>query len=311
MMVEVPVGLEQAAAFLADRYAGRAAGVGRLGGGDWSRAYSFELDGRSLVARFGAYRQDFEKDRAATMFAGPDLPVPAVTEIGAAYGGWYAISERYSGVFLESLEGPEFERLMPALMKALDALRRVPVPADASPVWPDEPGSAAGWRDWLTATLEDVDGGRVSGWRAKLAESASLEGLFATAERDLRALLPSCPEIRHVVHLDLLNRNVLVRADASRLEAVFDWGCSAFGDFLYDIAWFTFWAPWHPGLDSVGFRAAVTRHYETAGLDVPGIDDRLRCYELHIGLTHLAYCTYAGRDDSRREVAQRMARILS
>ena len=94
MMVGAPVELEQAAAFLADRYAGRAAGVGRLGGGDWSRAYSFELDGRALVARFGGYRQDFEKDRAATMFAGPDLPVPAVTEIGAACGGWYAISER-------------------------------------------------------------------------------------------------------------------------------------------------------------------------------------------------------------------------
>jgi hypothetical protein len=55
----------------------------------------------------------------------------------------------------------------------------------------------------------------------------------------------------------------------------------------------------------------VTRHYETTGLDVPGIDERLRCYELHIGLRHLAYCTYAGRDGSLREVAQRMARILS
>jgi hygromycin-B 4-O-kinase len=311
MMVGAPVELEQAAAFLADRYAGRAAGVGRLGGGDWSRAYSFELDGRALVARFGGYRQDFEKDRSATMFAGPDLPVPAVIEIGAACGGWYAISERYSGVFLESLDRPRFGRLMPALMKALDALRRVPVPAGASPEWPDEPGSPAGWRDWLTATLQDVDGGRVSGWRAKLAESASLEGLFAAGERELRALLPSCPEIRHVVHGDLLNRNVLVRADTGRLTAVFDWGCSVFGDFLYDVAWFTFWAPWHLGLKAVGFRAAVTRHYERTGLDVPLMSERLRCYELHIGLTHLAYCTFSGRDDARGEVAQRMAQILS
>ena len=65
-------------------------------------------------------------------------------------------------------------------------------------------------------------------------------------ERELRALAAGCPELRHVIHMDLLNRNVLVSEDGTRIEAVFDWGCSAYGDFLYDVAWFTFWAPWHP-----------------------------------------------------------------
>jgi hygromycin-B 4-O-kinase len=316
IIVPAPVGLEQAAAFLADRYAGRAAGVTELGGGDWSRAYSFDLDGRSLVARFGAYREDFEKDRMAMAFAGPDLPVPEVIEIGSAFGGCYALSERSFGVFLESLDRRRLALLMPALLRALDALRLIPVPAGpvpacTGPVWPagvnDAPSS---WRDWLTVTLEDVPGGRVSGWRARLAESADLNGLFIAGEREMRALVSCCPEIRHVVHLDLLNRNVLVSEDGTRLEAVFDWGCSVFGDFLYDVAWFTFWAPWHRGLHSLGFRDVVTRHYQATGLDVPAMDRRLRCYELHIGLTHLAYCTFAGRDESRREVATRMAQIL-
>ena len=48
-------------------------------------------------------------------------------------------------------------------------------------------------------------------------------------------------------------------ADGSRLTAVFDWGCYALGDFLYEVAWFTFWAPWHAGLAAIDFRSAVLR----------------------------------------------------
>ena len=38
---------------------------------------------------------------------------------------------------------------------------------------------------------------------------------------------------------------------------------------------------------------------------------RLRCYELHIGLTNLAYCAFSGdREDDLRAVAERMREIL-
>ena len=41
-------------------------------------------------------------------FAGPDLPVPKVLEVGDALGGAYAISERHFGLFLEKLDEPRW-----------------------------------------------------------------------------------------------------------------------------------------------------------------------------------------------------------
>jgi aminoglycoside phosphotransferase (APT) family kinase protein len=289
-----PVGLGEAAGFLAARYAGQARDVAELGGGDWSRAFSFRLDGRDLVARFGHHGEDFARDQQAMTLCGPDLPVPRVLETGRALGGAYAISERHFGVFLETLDAARWRRLLPALLRALDALRDAPALEASERAGAGGPAQPASWREQLKAELEDRPGQRVSGWRAVLARSAELDSLFTAGERALGRLLDACPEIRHVLHRDLLNRNVLVAGDGSRLTAVFDWGCYSLGDFLYEVAWFTFWAPWHAGLAAIDFRPAILGHYRDGGLQVPRLDERLRCYELHVGLTHLAYCTFTG-----------------
>src|SRR5450432_3090496 len=124
----LPVQLGDAAGFLAARYPGAALDVRELGGGAWSRAFSFRLDGRDLVARFGQHGEDFAKDQAAMAFAGPYLPVPRVLEVGGALGGAYAISERHFGLFLVDLDEPRWRRLLPALLRGLDHLRQLQVP---------------------------------------------------------------------------------------------------------------------------------------------------------------------------------------
>ena len=113
--------IDAARAFLAERYRGSVDAVAELHGGDWSSAFSFRLDDRDLVVRFGRWREDFEKDQLAMAFAGPDLPVPRLLEIGDAFDGAYAISERHSGVFLEELDADGFALVLPALLAALEA----------------------------------------------------------------------------------------------------------------------------------------------------------------------------------------------
>jgi hypothetical protein len=58
--------------------------------------------------------------------AGPELPIPRELEVGGALGGFYAISERHFGAFLESLNERGCQTILPALQRALDALRAMP-----------------------------------------------------------------------------------------------------------------------------------------------------------------------------------------
>lgn len=301
---------ELAGRFIAERYGPNAAeSVALLGGGDWSRAFSFRLNDRDLVARFGRHQEDFLKDQKARVFARPGLPVPKLLEIGEAFDGFYAISERHFGMFLETLDERGWRKLLPALLCSLDTLREIPYEGkiDWSGVERDVPPT---WRQWLLASLEDHPGERVGGWREALKKRPEIEQVFIAGERALRSRVEVCPEARHIVHRDLLNRNVLVAEDASRFEAVFDWGCSLAGDFLYEVAWFTFWSPWYPALESLDFRQVVREHYQNIGLTVEHFDERLSCYELQIGLEHIAYATFTKRENDQQEIARRTLQVL-
>jgi len=295
--------LARAVTFLSHHYGGRAVSVEPLAGGDWSRAFGFRLGDRDLVVRFGAWREDFEKDRTATAFSGIDLPVPRFVELGQTEDSFYAVSERHFGLFLEVLDEGQFRRVLPALFRALDTMRSLPTDPASRPVR---------WGQWLLDILVDRPGDRVSGWRRKLAESSDLDALFVAGHKAMESLLPACPDLHHVLHLDLLNRNVLVTTDASRLEAVFDWGCLAYGGFVYEVAWFTFWAPWHAGLSAIDFRASILDHWAANDLVVENFDERLACYELHIGLNHLAYNAFVGgREKELAEIGHRLQQVMT
>ncbi|MFN8594409.1 MAG: hypothetical protein U0031_23405 [Thermomicrobiales bacterium] len=88
---------EQATSFLADRFGSDIEDVVRIGQGEWSTAYAYRHAGGEYVVRFGRYRDDFAKDRRAAGYRSRDLPIPVIGEIGEAFDGSYAISERAFG----------------------------------------------------------------------------------------------------------------------------------------------------------------------------------------------------------------------
>jgi aminoglycoside phosphotransferase (APT) family kinase protein len=311
-----PPSRDEVLAFLEGRPGtpGTAADLEPLTGGGWSSAWAYRAGGEELVVRFGPEVSWYEADRMAMAFAGEDLPVPEVREVGTTGSGRaFAISVRHHGRFLEDTPVEQAGAIAPTLTRLLVALYRVPAAPDTPVVWHRGGPPAGSWREFLLAGLVDDPGKVVHGWSAALAGDRELAALSAAATERVRALVDACPERRDLVHGDLLHGNVLVSPDACRVEAVLSWKCSVRGDFLFDAAWCSFWAqPFHPGIAAADplsgvLRAPSVRAEPGALLDAAA---RHHCYELHIGFTHLGWNVWIGDQANLAATARRLAEVL-
>lgn len=304
------VSSQQAQAFLTDTLGLAATNVEQIGEGAWSRCFGFRRGDAALAIRFGKYVDDFQKDQFAYRYASPTLPAPEVLDIGQAFGGYYAISTRAYGVPLESVDGPQWRRLVPAVVAALEAMRL----ADLSDTvgfggW-NAHGQAgdASWSSRLLTVGNDNPSLRSHGWRQKLATLPAGEAAFVWGyERLQQVVTDDVP--RSLLHCDLVNRNVLV--DDARITGIFDWGCSVYGDHLYELAWFEFWAPWYAQIDIAYLRAALEQHWQTIGYIPTNKADRLTACYLHIGLDHLAYNAHLEDWAALRATAERMRALVT
>lgn len=299
-------------AFLAGR-PGTAEDLQPLSGGAWSSAWAYRVDGEELVVRFGPEAAWYEADRMAMAFAGPDLPVPEVREVGTTPSGRaYAVSVRHHGWFLEDTPVEQADAIAPALTRLLVALYRVPAPPSVPVEWHQTDASAGTWREFLRSGLVDDPDKVVHGWQAALAADRELSTLSEAVAERVSALVDACPERRDLVHGDLLHGNVLVDPVTHRVEAVLSWKCSVRGDFLFDAAWCTFWGSFHPGIAAADplsgvLENPIVRADRDALVDAAA---RHHCYELHIGFTHLGWNVWTGDQANLAATARHLAEVL-
>jgi hygromycin-B 4-O-kinase len=294
--------------FLRERYGADVSGVEPVAHGEWSKAFFYHVACRDFVVRFSAFEDDFRKDERVMPYATSRLPIPRLLDIGQAFDGFYAVSQRATGDFLEQRSAEDMQRLLPSLFDMLDAARETAVPESVGAgQWRGSDGCAPHrtWRDALLAIANDPPSTRTHGWRERLSRFPESMRAFEAGYQQVQELLDACPNQHHLVHSDLLNFNVLVGDD--RIGAVLDWGSSMYGDFLWDLAWITFWQPWYAAWAAVDIRAAAVQHFETAGLSVPQFAERMRCYELAIGLDGMAYQAF---DDHADDLAWTTRRVL-
>ncbi len=300
----------QAQAFLANSFATEISKVELIGEGAWSRCFGFRRGEEELAIRFGKHVEDFQKDQLAHAYTTPELPVPKVLAIGRAFGGYYAVSSRVRGVPLESLSPSEWHAIVPQVVSALEAMRLTDLScAEGFGSWASN-GSAPhdSWSSHLLQVGNDTPDQRTHGWRQRLTASAQAQEAFNWGFDLLKRVAhDSIP--RSLVHCDLINRNVLV--NDGRITGIFDWGCSRYGDHLYDLAWFEFWAPWLPKLAIHELRSAIEQRWRAVGYAPEHKEQRLMACYLHIGLDHLAYNAYLDDWPTLMATAERMRTLVT
>ncbi len=283
----------EAVEFVSTYYGARASTPELIGAGDWSQAYAFTLDGQEAVIRFGQYGEDFAKDALMGELATESLPIPRVLEMGETSTGYFVVSERRHGQFLDALDGTQMQAVLPSLLSTLDAIRSVDLSGSAG--YGGWSSDQRGWHDsWPEALLSiNEDRPRLGDWRGALEQSSVGDESFEAGYARLRELADDLPGERQLIHEDLLNRNVLVTGD--QITAVFDWGNAMYGDALYDAAWLLYWWPWYPSWSEIDIRKTLMRHWEQQETMPTDLDKRLLAYQLHIGLDHLAYTATTSR----------------
>jgi hygromycin-B 4-O-kinase len=301
------VGVEE---FLRSRFGDAVQDVVALTPGAWSSPFAFRLAGRDLVLRFSATDEDFRKDEFAARHRSSRLPIPAVVDIGTAFDGYFAITEQLGGDYLERVGGAQIEALLPSLFVALDEMREADISGTTGfGSWgADAQADHATWREALVAVGIDRPALRTHGWSERITSFPGPHAAFRDAYAAIKVLAEAQSDVRHLVHSDLLNRNVLVRG--ATITGVLDWGSSLYGDFLFDVAWLWFFAPWSSGWETVDFRNEAAKHYVAIGLDVPRFEERLGACALYIAIDALAYLAWQGWRRELDATAERAMDVL-
>lgn len=285
--------------------------------GETSQAFLFSSKDGEFVVRVHSKKHGFEKDKYAyEHFGSEDIPVPKMLQMGQLNGQlYYAITEKAKGKIIDHFAKDEIRTFIPELIKTLDAIRNLDIKNTTQFGDWDSDGRASEvtWKDYLAKLIEDFSsyserseekGSRSGSYNDKRAEGALLEkNIVEKILAHYKPLIDYCPNILHLVHGDVGFNNMF--SDGNKITGVIDWELSKYGDFLYDVAWLSFWET------EIDYAGIFLKHYEAEGVSVPNFRERMLCYKLHFGLGSLQFASDSGQEDTYRWTKDRLLSLLT
>ena len=251
------------------------------------------------MIRVNSYDQNFRKDAyVAEYFATEQIPAPAIVEIGKFDEKFfYAISKKAEGVTVNHMTPDEYQKVLPEMLSVLDAIHSTDIRATSGyGKWSPRNGVGEfdSWRDFVLSVGVHVKSGDL--FETSFLEKDVWEKVYSEIER----LVEFSPNERWLVHSDYGGDNIV--SDGEKVTGVLDWASSLYGDFLYDVAWLSFWSVKNDP------EKIAENVYRNKG--IPNFEERLRCCKLRIGLGSLSFYAYSNQKDKYDLIKERTLSLL-
>jgi hygromycin-B 4-O-kinase len=291
-----------AALAAAENILGNGLELSAIPGGDDSLAFRVRSGEGTFVLRINRSAAGFEKDAFAfRRFAGPQLPIPRVLQIGSAADHFFCLSEAAVGRTLQDLSSAELPPLLQPTADVLQAIAEAKLGDDMAGYGPFHAIGSAPFQTWHEF-LNDIANAAHYDWTL-VRRVFDVKNETGDLLDRLLSLADDCPETRALVHGDFGSNNVLT--DGEKITAVIDWSEAMFGDPLYDVANIFFWKNWLPCMEE------QASYFESRPNMRKDFGDRLLCYQLRIGLAEVYQNVVEGKLPMARWALSRCRQISS
>lgn len=283
--------------FVQETVSGDILSLDSITGGELSQAFAFD----DFVIRINTRDGGFKKDAYAYKhFSSETVPIPEILQSGRMNDKlFFAISRKVPGKTIDHLK--KTDKILTSLVTTLDALHHVDISGTTGyGIWNTE--GHAPEKDWGTFLLQPIlnhSGARHQAFKNSPEEESLIRTIILHYER----LIDHCPNARHLVHGDYGFDNTF--SDGTDITGVIDWDCSLYGDFVYDIAWLSFWDA------ATDYPRLFQDHYKERGTPIPAFAKRLLCYQLHIAIGALGFFSASKQPGKYRMAKERVLGLIS
>lgn len=283
--------------FLKENFDASITNIEFISGGESSQAFSFHSDKGNFVIRINSNKRSFEKDEYAfNTFASEKIPIPKIVRIGQIDEKYYfAISTLAIGKIINELTEEEYQETFPDLLRVLDEIHAIDISKYSGyGSWDlNRIGKFQSWKDSVLSVNEYPT--KENLFEVSFLERAVWNKIFT----HIQELVKFCPEEKWLVHGDYGHNNAI--SDGRKITGVLDWAESIYGDFIYDIAWLSFW-------NSKEHAKQIDTYYSQK--EISNFAERLLCYKLCIGLSALSFFAYSEQKEKYESTKERIFNLL-